>query len=129
MTAELLALAACLLCFSASDVATRTIPLWLTVPALLLATGGHLLGWWVWSPLAAGLTWAVVRWATLPEGDQKAIAVIAGFVGLVPAAWVLACSFVTCVLLLTVYKHRAASWPFFPIVAAWVVVVRYAQRL
>jgi hypothetical protein len=128
MNGELLALPTCLVAFSLSDYWTRTIPLWLTLPALVLASGGHLLGWWVWSPLAAGLAWAAVRWATLPAGDQKAIGVVAGFLGLVPTAWLLALSFASCVLLLTCWKHRAAGWPFFPIVAAWACVLRYAAR-
>ena len=118
----------CLGVFSFSDVWTRTIPVWLTLPALALASGGHLHGWWVWSPVAAVFAWAVVRWATLPAGDQKAIGVLAGFLGVIPAAWVLAASMLTCVGLLTVWKYRAALWPFFPSVAAWTCVVRYAQR-
>lgn len=121
------ALLAPLCAFTAHDISTRTIPLWLTLPAFALAVTGWLLGLWPYSLLAALVGFLAFRLASLPAGDQKAMAVACGFLG--PGFACLAVALSICagcwLLLLGRWRDwRTPEWPFFPWVAGSVMVAR-----
>lgn len=123
----LIALSSLSVCFAAYDAVTRTLPLWLTLPAFALALLGWALHLWPWSPLAALIGFLAFRLADLPVGDQKAMAVVAGFLTPLGAALAVLLAFLAGTALLLVGRRspwQTVNWPFFPWVAGAVLCAR-----